>query len=715
MGVNIINIILKIRQFVNRGMVKKFNSQSIPIESNYTLHTTYFGSRNKYISFDSETPFEISSARIPQTRIYHFVAENSFFSVTIIEYFDIIILVFENKEDSPSLKINIHKELYINGLKNQSETILNLSTDSIYLISKDRLFEKLDKIPAFLNNIYDNEINFHPLRHIKTRNPNLLNKIDNNWALMKPILKNRTLELSDYFFWIQEIYLHFNWNDKLNDFYAKYSNENILSLDYFHLCNQKFKSMSSPDYNTSKNKTYSLFHEYIFGILEKDELYKLLQNSWQDIYSPAREYYFSDELNSDPDKYISLLFIAVRENFAWYPILFKKIKDYLFDKDLLNVIELLFSLKCHLNLYILLNKWMFSSINSLDSFNQLDIPGINATFSVYKNYGKFFTQFSHQSSNTHFKIDKSVILSYKLADHTIIVSPKLFSPPLIHPKFNYLSIVVNNISIILPLIWKQFFIQYNECKIKFILKKKRWQISFNINKNIYFISVDGNSISIDDKKYFSFNLENKVDGNIAALDVFDKYGLSFTGINKSINKVYLKGIGIAGNGLIIENFNVSSNKSAKNRKISTNQIDSEYITAHTDQLTLKASASKFNPAFFELNKDSGILNGIRELHTSELRYKLLILINKNLDIYNLNLITKMLYDKLRFHPLIQNISNTTINRDSFYIIIDSISNWEKVGNSNGMTIVKFPKSKQNAVLINKDDLQKELSLFFTCI
>jgi len=706
---NIKNIVNDIKNFIRQGFSLKIDGMNLNPDVVYQNAETNYHSRNKFISVNSSIPFSISTTHLPQSRIFLTNIENEFIHLSILQYFSINVLLVEKIENQSALNINSHKFKPYDTIEN------GLEDDGIYILAQDDNINK-QNIVNYLYEIYKKEIAIHPLSSLNSRDKQLLNDIDNNWANITGISEENLINDNSYLFWLQEIFIHFYKINELSQFYKPYSTDEINEDKDLKDSYNRFQCIigeNLPDLSSNMND--SVFKEYIFLQKDKDPLYEYIQSSWRKIAYPAKEIYFSHKLNENPNEYISLLLLAVRENFFWYPLLYEKIKKNLTDKKLLLIISLLYKLKQHSNIKIIKDEISFSPQEQEVINNKIFISSINTIISFYKSYGKYVTNFSEKNSGLQFKIDKKVNFLFTKSENLLQLSPFVYQPPFDIVFSNVISVKINNYNLKIPLIWRQFSIQMNSCRVKFLLKKKRWQLTFKIDENIKNIYIDEEEIQFSAKRYFSIDYNNEITGSKSYLNVYDKYGIQQDYIPKGIKEMFLRGIGIRSNGLLAESFNINRKKSAKSLIINTNKKNVELIPVNNGQVNWSITTAKFNRQIITLNRESGLITGIKYMPAADLRYKLIILI-ETLSDEEISIINNLFYKHFRFYPQIIKAGERYLSKERFYIIISKNNKYDFLNlTCKDIPVVILPKSNINALFIEQSNLLNNLNRFLTCI
>ncbi len=702
---NINNLIHDIGEFIRQGLLHRINN--IPIAANIDVRfsETQYCCKNNLVSIDSNIPFNSSTTHLPQTRIFVTTIENEYIHFVLIQYYNITVLIVEKLSNFSGLTLEIHSS--INNIHKIEERDIN-----VFCIDKNL---NNRNILSYFNEIYEKEKEIHPLKSIKSRNAQLFSNIDNFWANIDAISFDGKILESSNFFWIQEIFLHFYKIKELQEFYVNNTQNKSLSIDKLRLSQMRFDAVvnKKSSNNNINLQNEDILREYIFNQTEKNELYLLIQSSWRDIAYPAKDFFFAKRLNDNPDEFISLLFLAVKENFYWHSLLFNKIKRFLKNKDLINIVSLLYILKQHSNLWIKNDVYYFSAHNRDIINDTIYIPSRRLYFSFSKQYGKYLTKLSFDEESHFFNIDKNVVISYRVTEKILKVDALIYHPPIKPISFKTVEIEIKGIILLIPLIWRRFTIKLNSCRIKFILKKKKWQLSFKLDENVKNIFIDKKKVNINNKRYFTILINNKREQSISELCFTDNFCIPLSAVSKINKPIFLRGIGLDRNGTLLEKFNLLKNNSKKSLSVYSNKYISESINQAEPTINYIVTASKFNSEKKFINNESGIISAIRYTPTAILKHKLVILTN-NSDKNMIKMINNMFFNYLNFYPIIKPFNSNSLKKLQFYIVVDKATNHVVNNYTCGLPVISIDKSKM-AVLLNHDNFEKEIITFFTCI
>jgi hypothetical protein len=644
-------------------------------ETDYRYGVDSYSNRTHSITVESdEHTFNVTNARMPRTRIFLTAIDNEYFDISIIQYFDVNWLLIKRYDPSAKIKVYFSEDLYADDKLFKIGDSLSPNEKNIVLLSQKGEFVKADNPYTLLKNICEHETKLNPIYYLRSRNDNQLAKIDRLWSGIDSISESGVIKTAKYFFWIQELFLHFNWIDKLTESYDQLADP--MERNTLKKCRERLDihlNKNKPNRNSSYD---SLFSAYIYGGLSESNLLKMIEDVWFKIAYPARELYFTHELNKNPNEYLALLFLAIKNNLYWYPLLLDKIERNLHDRQLLEIVLLLSELKKHSNLYLDSGIYRFASAPYVGIKNSVKISSIPASFESYQSYGKYYTKFISSRNNIEFRVDKSVKLCYSSNKNEIKIQPNIYSA-LENVRFNEINLQIEKFRLIIPLVWDNFTVYINNSRIKFLLKKKRWQISFKKGKSVNSIFINNDRINFGDKKYFSIDYENRADGNRGYFRFYDEYGVPIRHFSKALKRYTLRGIGIKGNGILSETFNLFYNDSRRSVIVNTNQLLPFYIKNIFESVDFRISASKFNSISFNFKGESGLFYSIKKTPAQLLRFKFIILIDGYERPRELNNAVNLFYRNFGFYPLVKSLPETRLMKNKFYLLISKKNNHQE--------------------------------------
>ena len=434
--------------------------------------------------------------------------------------------------------VNSELKIPISGDENGDQSIIcvfsekQLSSDGL---SVGLLLEKIDQLEDITGK-------FHILNHIRIQNKMKQDILDELWCSQKGINPdqqisdahvNENTRNADTFLWSLLLSNSMGWNQFIgNNLINKYQN----LID-------------------GMNDRYQILYNAYFNNNYKDnELVNALQSWWDQYSLPLYRMKFDRDLNDNPSLIFIIYSLSLRMNLPW-------------SQDLYHMSNSFYQ-SSQIALLAILNQMMIILTDQDDTIKI--IPGHGFAGNVqslrrrnsivrYTHYGKRnFTSLS-EGNKQLLKIDKEIILQYNLKQNEIAIYPNILSCELDRLHKNNISIRLNNILYHIPLIWKRAELSLPDCRLRWIFKKDRFQITCQPDKSLQSLRIDDKIVNFNHKKITFYRSAGKYE-KIVALKLLDISGRSFI-LNQNISENFAQIIGWIQerNGLLIDHANVRVN------------------------------------------------------------------------------------------------------------------------------------------------------------
>ena len=407
-----------------------------------------------------------------------------------------------------------------------------LSSDDLTI---EMLIAKIDRLENMTRK-------FHILNYIRIQNKIIQDILDELWCSQKGINPDQRISEThvdenvtnaDAFLWSVLLSNYMGWNHLIDS----------------NLINQYQKIIDGMD------DSYQILYDAYFNHNYKDdELINALQSWWDQFSLPLYRMKFNRELNKNPSLIFIIYSLSLRMNLPW-------------SQDLYHMSNFFYQ-NSQLALLAILNQMMIVLTDQNNTIKIIPGPGFsgnvqslrrgNSIF-CYTHFGKKnFTSLS-EGNNQLIKIDKEIILQYNLKQNEVTIYPHVLSYELDRLQKNNISIQINNNLYHIPLIWKKAELSLPGCRLRWIFKKDRFQITCQPDKSLPSLKVDGKEVTVNHKKITFYRSAGKSE-NIIALKLLDISGRSFV-LNQNISENFAQIIGWIQerNGLLVDHVNVRIN------------------------------------------------------------------------------------------------------------------------------------------------------------
>ena len=655
---------------------------------------------------DGQSKFEIQYIhRIYQTPYYVSYLSNNDFNIKILDFYEwdpqtsiyrlfifkkvnfdsikrTIKLNFEFNNDFKrsaeneilinEIKINFSAKNYVDSKKIKTELLTNSDTFAFACVLDfdNNIISSftLDFVLNKFHELYDKSKSSHISKWFITKNLNAEKELDELWYRQKFILpdlkiddslRNSGTKLSVIKFWIKDFYDYFNIKNNLSD-QSKY----IISNE-----KKEFISIDLLKYLTSKSEIlyYYLHSDFI------DEKVKNKIQDWWDIYSlPLFENVFGTKCINDPEEVFAVYFLAIRFKLPWASLLLEQIENSIHSTE-----------KCPLHNFLLLLSFLYKRIIKKNTNNNISFysPGYywdnnfkslidyNST-QKYENTrfsNNAYTKISINDSNS-LKINKLCRIYIEGKNKNIIIYPLLNGGINNFKIKEHLKISIDDYTINFPLIWKQGYFEFKYLKLKWLLKKSRFQFTLHSseNKTIY---LNDEPLNLTKEKKSIFYIELSQDSPKFYLSLFNKTGgTQFSQIGQEVNQIIVSGFAITKYGTITDNILFSKNI-RKQKLFSNNLISNDVSVVQLDKnlsrfnFYIKHSSQSLRVSYIENHFTD------RFIHLSYInRRRLLVIIDHKLS-NSIKTILMFFEENFGFKPeyFLQNENSKSISKSNLII------------------------------------------------
>jgi hypothetical protein len=158
------------------------------------------------------------------------------------------------------------------------------------------------------------------------------------------------------------------------------------------------------------------------------------------------------------------------------------------------------------------------------------------------------------------KIDKEIILDHNESLDQIKIIPNILPIGLKDLQRNNISIQLDERVFEIPLIWKKAELSLPGCRIRWIFKKDRFQLTCQAKKSVSLLKMGNDVVEFKGSQKVKYYYPVKISDNNSVLKLYDISGRSFILNHKITNKeVQLVGWIQDRNGLLAEYFNILNN------------------------------------------------------------------------------------------------------------------------------------------------------------
>jgi len=390
-----------------------------------------------------------------------------------------------------------------------------------------------------LNKLEERAKKSHILKDIKVQDVKKQRLIDELWTRQKGLNPDRQLN-------------------------ALYSAENIPDIWTDELCHymgwqSSGRTGSKPDINHFLNNREPIvkfcFAAYFEETHTPDEVIKTLQEWWDQYSLPLYRMKLLKSVATDPSLIFMIYSLATEMQLPWSDQLYR-LSNFFYNQSQIALLACLFEM-----IVIRTKKDQTIQVKS-GSGKRGNTQSIRRGKIEY-----FHTCYSKNNYTTVreknveiLKIDKDVIVIHSEKMDQIAIQPHILPINLKSLHALTISIQVGNYLLQVPLLWKKAELSIAGCRIRWIYKKDRFQLTCHLMKPGSQVKIDGKDINFtDSNKIRLYHPVNKIE-NEGFFRLFDVSGRSFISINSiSPKEVMLLGWMQDRHGLLVDRLNICLN------------------------------------------------------------------------------------------------------------------------------------------------------------
>lgn len=676
--------------------------------------------------------------RIPQTRCYITNLQNEDFTIKIFQYFDTIILL----SDYYNIKSDLFIELSTSDNKlftsypkliKTKENKYKIPNTSLLIVYVSKKTESKNLNPTeYIENCIKDEQDRHPLSQIRSQDLNFLSSLDDTWAKIKYVGKENQINVTmlvnediKNLIWLQELYIYFGWFDKLELFYSTLHSVDLdePSASLFNICQTRFNNIckslgkkSIDNKNLQDGQKARIEGNFLPAYLNwqqivKSDINKKIQKTWNYLHIPAIQVVVDNKIYKNQDEFIAFALLCLTNQFWWYPKLEDKILQNLsIDKQFI----FRFLTKIKKSNYILFGKESITISNFNVSSNVAEHRNVAATY-TYKISRRSDESFTYLSKSNSFslKINKNVDIDCSLKAKSIHIRPNLKYPIIKQSLESKLEI--SDYILHIPLIWNKFVIVFNSCRLKFLRKKDRYQVTIKFSQQIKQITLNDEIINHTNCSIQKSYIPIKRKESFTDFSIYNEYGGCTSKINSKGQRILLGGYAYDSYGILRTQFRLFFKDRKKSYIINTANLNEEPLTLMAGDREIIARADKFEQVEINYGFSDPVLINLAYTISIELFNRLKIFMNDQ-DIA-VNEIRKICITNIGFTPDIRKISELKPEKRQIILIISDNYMNEKLNKDEKFRIVKVTdKSRQTALWISSKHIEYLFSeTFFACI
>ncbi len=591
------SLLTEIEQAVNRGLNFCY-SKDLPFAS----FTEEIRISEAFDSLPFSLPYPQMDAfvlqrRMPQTRVYVSEFYSADVHLRLVSFFETHwLLLYPLSAGSPRLQIlpaagYEFKTGLTDGEWKGNTARVSLSGARCVQIGKS------GTEPPDLSLLIQQERERHPLRVLQLSDSQTVQKTDRLWAQLpwvdeqgKPYTEKLKTK-PEAAVWLNVLYSHLGWDE------AEYNQSAV------------------------KGRANGFLEKYLTNNYKLSEI----RDFWETVHFPAYALKLKQEIRQNPSEYIAFALLAIKERFVWQEIFISSLLCAL-PPFLRGLIELLVLLKRQTPLFVNGQKVEFSANGSEAVKQSIRQPNQRLTAGTLRHHKRNWTALTIDPFFA-FKIDQQATLKWQGESKRLQIVPLLWRPPVTEPAFYYAELEMKGVRFHIPLAWRQFEVQIHTLRIKFLRKKKRFQLSVRLGKKDE-LYVNGQLLSARDTRYHTVYqtippyTEKTQTGRLVWLN-------GFGGSRYLAHGMYLRGWLLDRKHILHESVQVSKEGQRHSVQVHTNSMAIHTSKIWREQLIYRVNGRYCETQKTELKVSAGIMSKFLYTPAEQLPGRLMIFSDEN--------------------------------------------------------------------------------------
>ena len=666
-------LVNKIEQFIRESLRHRYDTRS-PLTTFLerkidSVHCVLNLKGKVELILPPTEPFRVFVYRLPQTRIYYSLYQNLDWRIKILDYFDRTIFLIQSLKGPQSVRFSFHNEKAIltpltGASQGKDDWLVEYDAFGIFPEEGQTIKETEAGILPYLQSIREHEYKQHILNTFLTSDHGVRQKIDQLFTQVNEIDSFGSLQISSVqtsaFIWLHELYLQLGWLKRLNDFYAQIDPKQlkrsiVLNFtarrfnDFAGKIGSKFPTVKLPAVKKGE-KSNTFLERYLLPEDGDEALDADLQDFWEYLQVPALRLRWQREIERRPDEFVAFVLLSICRKFWWAPMAVDFVKPLLPD-SYHKVFDLLAAVMLRICVAPTDFGFKISSLQQTQTERRIvsdywDIKYYTFGKQAYSN--AIFTDFSNLTVNLNQWVDFKADSQNRI----IYLQPSLFRPPVNLPSWRTVEIEFLENKIVFPLIWEQVTLKLNNCRLKFLRKKNRFQITVKNPNPQNRLSINGKIVALRDDRYARIYLPIKKTESKTVIAAYSLSGGRLKALPPEMNALTLRGIAYDVFGILKEEFRVRFNNSRRNHGIKVNRLTADVLNVPTSPVTMTVTCRKCSPTEIVLNKENSFWHAFKTIPAERLVNELKIWVENGAKI-EADALAKLVSERLGWLPEIE--------------------------------------------------------------
>ncbi len=608
--------------------------------------------------------FKSRCFRLPQSRIFVTIVEDSCTRLLFIDFFEQTVIVVRRYHDKvKTISLNL---IHANRLLTANREPLTDVHNTYYWkdVSEDLVVfcgpqapETIRSVPVILNRLYSDEKKNHPLASLRSSDLTFMETVDKLWSHITCIGPDREVAFSEKkdlspeeagsLFWLRELYCYLGWFEEANKM-----------------------SRTNPDvFDTITPDKGPFFSIYTRGIEDERELpADDLESYWMAICNPSKNGYLQELITQKPDELMAFSFLALRLQFWWHDTLFERIDGALKTMEsagIWKIWKLLFLLQRR---YFIAHKgdWYRLMVSGREENTAFEAGAIGLQHLKRKSGKTTVFQFKDIFSIT---VNQDVVLAYNRSRNEVELVPHTEASPFFRSRFSTAILKHNSLFIRIPLAWRQFEIQADGLRLKFLLKKKRFQITVRKTDPGQVFELDHyRSGSDKTERYIKLYRQVQTVDPVVHCRIYDDLGNKLSTFGRHISLVQPVIIAVDRRGVLCESAQFKINSPSKGQTLMRNRRQGDFLSVTERSADIHINAGHGASRNMQLPAQTGIFYRFLVTPSLFLSQQMMILYEDLAD-NQISAIRKTVFNSFSFYPVTVHFHMKWLKCRQFHFVI----------------------------------------------
>jgi hypothetical protein len=408
-------------------------------------------------------------------------------------------------------------------------------------LTSDKL--SINSLLTKLNHLISEAEDNHILNDIRIQDKKSQHIIDDLWSRQKGLNPDRSLNSSlstdkiiddKNFLWATELSRYMEWGNL--------SDVNIP------------KKIQNRVQEAQKDNKF-VYDCYFENGFVSEDIIEYLQSWWDQCSLPIYHVKFKKDLEANPSLIFIIYSLALQAQLPWYVDLYR-LCNLFYHEPQIALLAFVFQIVILQNGE---NDTIQISPGTAPAGN-VKILKRGGTEYQFTRFGEVYFTSVKRHTVEIVKIDKEVIIKHDKTYQNISIRPNIIPSHLNRLRKNQILIQIDKKNYHVPLIWKKVDLSLPGCRIRWILKKERFQFTCQPDKFCKSLKIDNNDIYIAGTKKIKYYHSVDKSENTAVLRLYDISGRSFfLDHDLPVNQVQLFGWIQDRYGLFVKEFNIRLN------------------------------------------------------------------------------------------------------------------------------------------------------------